>query len=162
MTWRDSTNFKDRFFSALVYALPLIDVLPYSEGVLSQIPQLGFVYVLLNPLLTVYAILNSTLPFAGLIIFFALWLGVVRNARISHFIRFNTMQAILIDIAIILFGLILQVIVIGSGGGLIATTLSNVIFLGVLIACIYSMIQSALGSYAELPSISEAAYSQVR
>ncbi|ELR98379.1 Tic20 family protein [Gloeocapsa sp. PCC 73106] len=162
MSWRGSTDFKDRFFSALVYALPLIDVLPYSAGVLDLIPQLGFIYILINPLLTVYNALNSTIPFAGLIIFFALWLGVVRNQRISHFIRFNTMQAILIDIAIILFGLVLQVIIIGSGSGLIATTLSNVIFLGVLVACIYGIIQSALGSYAEIPTISEAAYSQVR
>lgn len=162
MTWRDSTDFKDRFFSVLVYALPLIYVLPYSEGVLTQIPQLGFIYVLIGPLLRFYFVLNNTLPFGGLIIFFALWLGVVRNQRISHFIRFNTMQAILMDIAIILFGLVLRIFLIGSGTNLITTTFSNVLFLAVLTGCIYSMIQSALGRYADIPTISEAAYSQVR
>lgn len=158
MSWRGATDFKDRFFGALVYSLPLIYVLPYSQGVLQQIPQLGFIYILISPLLRLYAALP---PFGGLIIFFALWLGVVRNERVSHFIRFNTMQAILIDLLIILFGLFLRVIVTG-GLSFFGEVLSNFIFLGVFVACLYSMIQSVLGRYAQIPTLSEAVYSQVR
>jgi uncharacterized membrane protein len=50
-----------------------------------------------------------SLPFASLIIFFALYLGVVRNENISHFIRFNAMQAILLDIVLMLCGLVLPI-----------------------------------------------------
>jgi len=45
---------------------------------------------------------------------------------------------------------------------LLTTTLFNTVFLGTLAAVIYSVAQSVLGRYAEIPTISEAAYSQVR
>lgn len=158
MTWRGSTDVKDRIFASLVYLLPLIDVLPFSQVFFEQFPQLSLIYAPLLPLIQIY----YGFPFAGMIIFFVLFLAVVRNDRISHFIRFNTMQAILIDILLILFGLLLRIILQGMGMNLITETLYNVIFLGTLAACFYSVIQSALGRYAEIPTLSEAAYSQVR
>lgn len=162
MTWRGTTDFKDRFFSMLVYTLPLIYILPYGATVLREIPPLAIIYQIISPLTNLFYTLQFSLPFAGLIIFFGLWLGVVRNRNISHFIRFNTMQAILLDILIILFGIVLQLLVGIISGGFLLTTLNSMIFLGVFAACLYSIVQSALGSYAELPTISEAAYSQVR
>ena len=38
----------------------------------------------------------------------------------------------------------------------------NFAFLGALAACFYSIIQTVLGRYAEIPTISEAASSQIR
>ncbi|NET13104.1 MAG: hypothetical protein F6K08_09715 [Okeania sp. SIO1H6] len=101
------------------------------------------------------------IPFFGLIVFFALFLLVVRNENISHFIRFNTMQAILLDIILILCGLILQILG-ASLGGFILETLSNMIFIGILASFIYAVVQSVMGRYAEIPTISEAVYMQVR
>jgi uncharacterized membrane protein len=88
-------------------------------------------------------------------------LAVVRNPRISHFIRFNTMQAILIDILVYLLGLLLGFVARGLGANLVVETLFNVVFLGAFAACVYSIIQSVIGKYADIPTISEAAYSQV-
>ncbi|MFM7713521.1 MAG: Tic20 family protein, partial [Microcystis sp.] len=85
----------------------------------------------------------------------------VRNPRISHFIRFNTMQAILIDILVYLLGLALGFVARGLGANLVVETLFNVVFLGAFAACVYSIIQSFIGKYADIPTISEAAYSQV-
>ena len=158
MTWRSSTDPKDRAFATLVYLLPLIYVLPFGRFLLAQIPILGIIYVPLQPLISLY----YGFPFAGIIIFFVLFLAVVRNPNISHFLRFNTLQAILIDILLILIGLFLQILVRGIGINLLTETLYNVVFLGTLAACFYSMIQSVRGVYAEIPTISEAAYSQVR
>ena len=158
MTWRKSTDAKDRFFAALPYLLPLIYVLPFGQFLLRQFPFLAIIYLPLQPLLQLY----SVFPFAGIIIFFVLFLGVVRNERINHFIRFNTMQAILLDILLVLCGLLLQIILRGLGVNLLTESLYNVVFLATLIACFYSMIQSALGRYAEIPTISEAVHSQVR
>jgi hypothetical protein len=158
MAWRGSTETKDRIFASLVYILPLIDVLPFSQFILSQIPQLAFIYLPLQPIISFY----YGFPFAGLIVFFILFLAVVRNERISHFIRFNTMQAILIDILLILCGLVLGIVLRGLGVNLLTETLYNAIFLGTLAACFYAIAQSVMGRYAEMPTISEAAYSQVR
>ena len=158
MTWRGSTDTKDRVFGALVYLLPLIYVLPFGEFLLRQIPLLAIIYLPLQPLISLY----YGFPFAGIIIFFVLFLAVVRNSRVSHFIRFNTMQAILLDIFLILVGLVLQILVRGIGVNLLTETIYNVIFLGTLAACFYGIVQSARGQYAEIPTISEAAYAQVR
>lgn len=158
MTWRGSVTVPDRIFAALPYLLPLIDALPFGRFLFGQFPVLQLLFLPLFPVLQIY----QTVPFAGLIIFFALFLLVVRNERINHFIRFNTMQAILIDIVLILCTLVLSLIPQGSSGGLFAETLFNVVFLGVLAAFIYSVAQSLLGRYAEIPTISDAVYMQVR
>ena len=156
MTWRGSTDAKDRFFGALVYLLPLFYALPFGKYLFAQFPFLELIFIPLIPLTIIYSF-----PFAGLIIFIILFAAVVRNSRISHFIRFNTMQAILLDILLILISLVTNFLLRGINFGLLTQTLYNLIFLGILVACIYGIVQSIMGKYAEIPAISEAAYSQV-
>lgn len=160
MSWRGSTDVKDRIFAALPYLLPLFYAMPFGIFLFRQFPFLRLIEI---PLLPV-SIIFGAIPFGfgGLILFFVLFLAVVRNERISHFIRFNTMQAILIDIALFLLSLTLSFLSRGIGIGILLETFYNVIFLGTLAACIYAIVQSVLGRYAEIPTISEAAYSQVR
>ncbi|TRU18241.1 MAG: hypothetical protein EWV80_20985 [Microcystis aeruginosa Ma_QC_B_20070730_S2] len=158
MTWRGSTDTKDRIFAALVYLLPLYSAFAFGDSIFQQIPFLGAALVIvLTPLAFLYSSLGS---FGSLIIFFVLFFAVVRNPRISHFIRFNTMQAILIDILVSLLRLVLDFVARG-GANLVVETLFNVVFLGAFAACVYSIIQSVIGKYADIPTISEAAYSQV-
>lgn len=148
MTWRGSTTVQDRIFACLPYLLPLLDGLKYGRYLFDQFPPLKLIFIPLA-------------PFFGFILFLALFLMVVRNNNISHFIRFNTMQAILLDIVLILCGLILSRL--GTTlGGFILETLSNMIFLGILGSFIYAVVQSAMGRYAEIPTISDAVYMQVR
>lgn len=159
MTWRGSTDTKDRIFAALVYLLPLYSAFAFGIFIFQQIPFLGAALAIaLYPLAFLYSSLGS---FGSLIIFFVLFFAVVRNPRISHFIRFNTMQAILIDILVYLLGLLLGFVARGLGANLVVETLFNVVFLGAFAACVYSIIQSVIGKYADIPTISEAAYSQV-
>ncbi len=159
MAWRGSTDFKDRFFAAIVYMIPLVDAMPFGQLLFAQFPFLTWLQIPLIPI----TILYSSIPFAGLIVFFVLFAAVVRNERINHFIRFNTMQAILIDILLILLSLLFRLLAGGLGTtNLLAQTLNNAIFLGSFAACLYSIVQSILGRYAEIPTISDAAYSQVR
>lgn len=157
MTFRGTTTVPDRIFAALPYALPLLDVIPFGNFLFKQFPPLQLIYLPLQPLMAIYS-----LPFASLIIFFVLFLAVVRNEKISHFIRFNVMQAILIGIVLSLIGLAFNVLGPALGRNLLTETLFNIIFLGTLSASFYSIIQSALGKYAEIPGISEASYLQVR
>lgn len=158
MTWRGTTEAKDRFFAALVYVLPLISALEFGVYLFRQFPIFSTILIPLAPFIWIY----STVPLAGIIIFFVLFLAVVRNERINHFIRFNTMQAILIDILILLVNLLLGVLLPALGGGIFVETIYNVVFLGTLAASFYSIVQSILGRYAEIPTLSDAAYSQVR
>ncbi|VEP15689.1 Tic20 family protein [Hyella patelloides LEGE 07179] len=158
MAWRGSTDAKDRIFAALVYLIPLYSAIPFGTDLFQQFPFLRVILIPLQPLALIYGLI----PFGNLVVFFVLFLAVVRNEKIPHFIRFNTMQAILVDIALSLLS-VLFFRIIGPGilPSLITVTIFNVIFTVVLAACIYSIVQSAMGRYAEIPAISEAVYTQV-
>jgi uncharacterized membrane protein len=158
MAWRGTTTVQERIFASLPYLLPIISGLPFGSLLFQEFPALQVIFIPLKPVLIVY----NTIPFAGLVIFFLLFLLVVRNERIAHFIRFNTMQAILLDILLVLCGLVLRILLQGLGNNLITETLINLIFLGTVAACGYSIVQSLLGRYAEIPTLSEAVYAQVR
>ncbi len=168
MTWRSNTTALDRFCGCLPYLLPLIEVSllgmsfafgPAKMGIFAQFPILQQLLTPLMPLIMLY----TGFPFSGLIVFILLLTLVVRNTNINHFIRFNTMQAILLDILLILGRIILMMVVLPvAGAGLFADTLLNVILLGILAATFYSVVQTALGEYAEIPTLSEAVHMQVR
>ncbi|MDF5737548.1 MULTISPECIES: Tic20 family protein [unclassified Nostoc] len=158
MSWRGSTTVSDRIFASLPYLLPLIEVFVFGRYLLSEFPPLQLIFLPLVPLLKIY----YGVRYAGMIIFFALFLLVVRNEKISHFIRFNTMQAILLDIIIFLFSILTDVVGLVPSGGFAIQTLSTTIFIGIVGAVAYSVIQSVSGRYAEIPAISDAVYMQVR
>lgn len=158
MSWRGSTTVPDRIFASLPYSLPLIEALTFGATLLSQFPALQILFVPLLPFIAIY----SAIPFGGIVIFLALFFLVVRNERIPHFIRFNTMQALLLSIAIILFGYLLGLIDIVPGADFAISTLKTTIFLGIVVASVYSIAQSLFGRYAEIPAISDAVYMQVR
>ena len=157
MTASDTKDPRDRFFSALVYLLPLFDALPFGQFILNQFPILGLIYLPFTPLINFY----YNFPFASFIIFLLLFIAVVRNQRISYFIRFNTLQSILIGILVSLIGIVLNFLFRGIGLNLVLETLFNLVFLGTLAASLYGIVQSILGRRAEIPTISEAAYSQL-
>ena len=158
MSWRGSITVSDRIFASLPYLLPIIEVFVFGRYLLTEFPPLQLLFLPLVPLLNIY----YGVRYAGMIIFFALFLLVVRNEKISHFIRFNTMQAILLDIIIFLFGILTDVVGLVPSGGFAIQTLSTTIFIGIVGAAAYSVIQSVIGRYAEIPAISDAVYMQVR
>ncbi|MEO1427882.1 MAG: Tic20 family protein [Cyanobacteria bacterium J06632_19] len=158
MTWRGTTTVKDRIFASLPYLLPLIEGLAFGSFLLNQFPALQVIFI---PILPVIAIYNG-IPFAGLIVFFALFMLVVRNEKIAHFIRFNTMQAILLDIVLVLCGLVVRALSPVPGANFAIETLANTIFIGLIVAVVYSVAQTIMGRYAEIPAISDAVYMQVR
>jgi Chloroplast import apparatus Tic20-like len=162
MTWRGSTTVSDRIFACLVYLLPLLDVIGFVGRILIGTDSFlkPLVLVIAAPLSPLLAIYTGFIP---LIVFFALFLLVVRNESIAHFIRFNAMQAILFGIVLSLISIIWQYALAPVfGSGLLTQTLFNAVFLGIVVAVGYSVVQSALGRYAEIPTISDAVYMQVR
>ncbi len=159
MSWNSSTSVPDRIFASLPYLLPLIVGVQFGMYLFTDFPFLSIFFLPLQPLMSLY----YGIPFAGLIIFFVLLLAVVRNDNISRFIRFNTMQAILLDILLSITGFVVQLLKnSGSVPLLLEQTLFNMLFLGTIAAVGYSVVQSLLGRYAEIPTISEAVHMQVR
>lgn len=165
MTWRSTTETSDKLIGSLPYLLPLFDAVITGNALfklISTFPAFApigeFLLLLITPVMIVYSILPFGL--GSLVVFFALFMLVVRNPNISHFIRFNTLQAILIGFIISIGGLLLSLISL-PGLELITDALYNVLLFGGVAAVGYSIFQCVMGRYAEIPTISEAVHMQL-
>ncbi|MBD2104631.1 Tic20 family protein [Leptolyngbya sp. FACHB-261] len=160
MAWRGTTTVPDRILACLPYLLPLSGavLVGLKGGIFNLLPP-----AVSDPLLTLGGLLAPlSTGFIGLAVFFALFLLVVRNTDIQHFIRFNTMQALLIDFLLVACSIVLDLLSQGLGQAIVLPILYNTIFLGGIAAIIYAVVQSLIGRYAEIPTISDAVYAQVR
>jgi hypothetical protein len=155
MAWQATANEQDKLWAALVYLFPLIMAAPLSLGVLGLlVPQLALV------LLSIGGII-AQVPFLSLIIFFGLYVLVVRNSQIAYFIRYNTMQALLIEIAIVLYMLVAQLFSRLPGVNFLFQVTDNLLFLGSAVVIIYCIVQCLRGIYPELRILSDAVKSQL-
>ncbi len=173
MTVRGATTPQERLFGALPYLLPIVESLVFGAFFFKQFPEIGGILILvLSPVIALY----SAFPLMGLIIFFALFILVVRNDSIPHFIRFNTLQAIMLMIClsiikVLLFSVIgplmgltmgpsLQVAVAGPAEFLVEI-LFNFVFFGILAASGYGIVQVIRGHYPDIPTLSDMVYMQL-
>lgn len=158
MTWRGHTNPEDRILACLPYLLPLTVSTLFGVFLFQQFPPLIFLIRIISPL----APLAIGLP--GLVIFFLLYILVVRNSQLKHFLRFNTMQALLVDMGLsiisLLFDLISRGINLGSGSTIefFVSTISSTLFLGTFTIVFYAWYMIFQGKYPEMPILSDAAY----
>ncbi|OVA08802.1 hypothetical protein BVC80_8801g31 [Macleaya cordata] len=88
----------ERLISAVAYCLPFFNGLQYGRYLFVKYPNLGLVFEPIFPLLNFY----RSIPYASFVAFFALYLGVVRNPSFSRFVRFNSMQAVVLDVLLVL------------------------------------------------------------
>ncbi|MBM5824221.1 MAG: hypothetical protein FJ054_02435 [Cyanobacteria bacterium M_surface_10_m2_119] len=146
-----------RLLAALAYLLPWSDALPFGQGLFGLFPALQWLSLPALPLM----LLQQAVPFGGFVLFLVLFLAVVRNGRVPYLIRFNVLQAILIDILLILISLVFSVLLAPLGAGFALRTLSNTVFLGALLLVAFAVVQSLRGQEAEVPSLSEAVRMQL-
>jgi hypothetical protein len=146
-----------RLLAAAAYLVPWSDAIPFGRSLFGLFPMLQWLSVPALPL----AVLQQVVPFGGLVLFLALYLAVVRNGRVPYPIRFNVLQAILIDIVLVLVSLAFNLLINPLGSGFALRTLSNTVFLGTLVVVLFGVVQNLRGKEAELPTISEAVRMQL-
>jgi hypothetical protein len=146
-----------RLLAAAAYLLPWSDAIPFGRSLFGLFPFLQWLSV---PALPV-AMLQQMVPFGGLVLFLALYLGVVRNGQVPYPIRFNVLQAILIDIVLVVVSLAFNLLINPLGSGFALRTLSNSVFLGTLVVVLFGVVQNLRGKDADLPTISEAVRMQL-
>ncbi len=163
MTWQQSATPLHRFYSCLPYLLPISAGVIYGAVLFQQFPFLvlpffPFIWlygnVLAFPLVPVLGLTGEFFLFMGL--FFL----VVKDARVPHFVRFNTMQALLMQIALFIAQLFFQLIEQLSSNGLpsiISSTIANTIFIGIMLLAGYAIYRSVKGEYSDIPTLSQAA-----
>lgn len=146
----------DRIVALLPYLVPLLDGLRYSRFFFSQFPQAIVLLTPLQPIASMY----FRIPFAGLISFFAIYMGMAENRSLSRFVRFNAMQAIILDICLVLPGMIEYVLSPGrlAGAGFeLYKMCYNSVWLFVLFAFALAAIGCLSGQTYKLPFIGDAA-----
>jgi hypothetical protein len=78
-----------RVFSAFCYLIPWIDSISLGRAIYRRFKNLLVLYFVPGPMAKIY----FSSQFAPLIIFFVMFLSVVKNKNLHHFVRFNCMQA---------------------------------------------------------------------
>ncbi len=141
-----------RLLGILLYMIPWSDSLPFGRNLFVEFPFLRWLSLPAIPIV----ILQQAIPFGGFLLFLILFLAVIRNSKVPYFIRFNALQALLLDIGIILLSYAFQILIQPLGSGLILRTFSNSILVTMLAILIFAFIQCIQGSEPDLPGISQA------
>jgi hypothetical protein len=146
----------DKIVSALPYLFPLLDSLQFGRFLLAEHTDNPVVNIL-GLMYTVY----RSIPLSGLLAYFGLTF-LSSRPKINKLVRFNAEQAVFVDIALILPGLLAAATgFIASGAGYeippgVAELGSDAVFGAVLLTIAYASVSSALGVAPDkIPFISQ-------
>uniref|UniRef100_A0A7N0RFG6 Protein TIC 20 n=1 Tax=Kalanchoe fedtschenkoi TaxID=63787 RepID=A0A7N0RFG6_KALFE len=154
----DSAGLPDRFISAVCYFYPFFDGVQYGKYVITQFSP---IQALIQPLVPAIRVFKS-FPFNGFLVFMLLYFVVVRNSNFSRYVRFNTMQAIVLDVLLIFPDLLERSFNPRDGVGLdVMMSVDSTVFLFLLVCLIYGSSCCVLGQVPRLPIVAEAAERQV-
>lgn len=148
----------DRVVAALGYVLPFFNGLQYGRYFFMQYPKAEILFEPLFPVLQAY----QAVPYASFIAFFVLYSAVVRNPSFSRYVRFNAMQAVVLDVLLVL-PLIIQRILNprrGLGFNMLVMTY-NALFLFLVLGFLYALVSCILGRTPRLPFVGDAADAQI-
>ena len=146
-----------RLLGVLIYMLPWSDTIPFGRSLFVQFPLLELLALPALPLI----ILEQGVPFGSLLIFFLLFLAVVRNPKVPYFLRFNTLQALLVDIVVVLLGYAFQILLQPLSGAFMLRTLTSTVLVAMLAIVIFALIECLRGREPDLPGISQAVRMQL-
>jgi len=146
-----------RLLGLLAYLLPWSDALSFGRELYNLFPWIAYLALPATPVL----LLERSIPFGGFLLFLVLLLVVVRNPNVPYYLRFNVLQAILLDILLVVLALAFNVLLSPLGNSLMIRTLNNTVFIGALVLVLYASIQCVRGKEADLPTLSEAVRMQL-
>ncbi|CAN0859764.1 Protein TIC 20-II, chloroplastic [Linum grandiflorum] len=155
-----TTPATDRLISALAYTLPFFNSLQYGRFLFAQFPSISA--LVLEPILPLLSVYRS-LPYASFVAFFGIYLGIVRNNYFSDYARFNAMQALTLDVLLVLPLLLGRIFSPGrSGLGLkLMVWGHNGVFFFTCLCFAYGLVSSVLGKTPYLPFVADAARRQM-
>jgi len=151
-----------RLIALLPYSLTWSDALPFGRDLFGSFPPLSALMLPAMPALLLQNLGSmGGMNLGGLLLFVLLFAAVVRNPKVPYTIRFNTLQALMLDILLVVIGLVFQLLQSLLGGGLLFRTLGNTVFLGTLLVLLFTVVQVLRGKEADLPTLSEAVRMQL-
>ena len=151
--------FWQKLFGCFLYLLPWSDGIVFGKYLFENFPFLSLLEYIALPIWFI----EQIIPFGlgNLVLFLALFIGVARNPDVPYFLRFNALQALLINIAIFLVNYAFQILIQPISGKLIVSSVSSTIFVILLTIIIFSFLECLQGKEPDLPGISEAVKMQL-
>ena len=146
-----------KILSILLYMIPWSDSIIFGNQIYIKYPFTQIIQIPAIPII----LIERSIPFGSLLLFLAIFIGIVRNNKVSYFLRFNALQALLINIGVIILSFIFQIFFSTFGNSLIIRTFSSTLLISlfsIIIYCVWSCIQ---GNEPNLPTISQAAKLQL-
>lgn len=149
----------DRLISAAAYTFPFFNGVQYGYQLFAAFPPLAVAMGPIVPLISAY----RSSPFASFCAFFALYLCVVRNPTLSRYVRFNAMQALVLDVLLSLPLIVGQIFAPGRPGiaAQIMAAGHSCVFVLVALTFVYNLVSCILGRTPNLPFVGDAARRQV-
>jgi hypothetical protein len=156
-------NFFERALSTLAFIFPFVEVSTYfgpKVFLASDSAVLKTFYVNYIAKLTAFYTENIYVVFILMV-----WIFITcsrGSAPLTKFVRFNVIQAILLNIICTCLGFIFNYLPVVLRESMIGAVFSNFLYLGIILLIAYSSLLIAYGRYPKIPVISEAAKLQVQ
>ena len=147
----------ERLLGILLYMIPWSDSLTFGNHLYIKYPFIQIIQIPAIPIIFI----ERSIPFGSLFLFLSIFFGLVRNSKVSYFLRFNALQALLINIGIIIASFIFEIIFSPFANSLIIRTLSSSLLISIFLMIIYSVWSCTQGNEPNLPGISQAAKMQL-
>ena len=141
----------------LLYMIPCTDSLTFGNHLYIKYPFFQIIQIPTIPII----LIERSIPFGSLLVFLAIFLGLVRNNKISYFLRFNALQSLLINIGIIIVNFIFEIIFSPFSNSLIIRTFSSTLLFSLFAVIVYCVWSCTQGNEPDLPIISEATKMQL-
>ena len=146
-----------KILGIILYIIPWADCLRFGNHLYIKYP---FTQVIQIPAIPII-IVERSIPFGSLLLFLAIFIGLVRNSKVSYFLRFNALQSLLINICIIIISFIFQIFFSPFGNSLIIRTFSSTLLISLFSIITYCVWSCTQGNEPNLPVISEATKMQL-
>ena len=147
----------EKILGVLLYMIPWADCLTFGNHLYVKYPFTQIIQIPAIPII----LIERSIPFGNLLLFLAIFIGLVRNTKISYFLRFNALQSLLINIGIIIINFIFEIIFNPFLNSLIIRTFSSTLLFSLFAVIIYCVWSCTQGNEPDLPIISEATKMQL-
>ncbi len=146
-----------KILGVILYMIPWADSLTFGNHLYMKYPFTQIIQIPAIPII----LIERSIPFGNLLLFLAIFIGLVRNNKISYFLRFNALQSLLINIGIIIVSFIFQIIFSSFSNTLIIRTFSSTLLISLFSVILYCVWSCTQGNEPNLPGISQATKMQL-
>tara|TARA_B100000965_G_scaffold328362_1_gene291394 strand:+ start:990 stop:1448 length:459 start_codon:yes stop_codon:yes gene_type:complete len=150
-------SLRGKILGILLYMIPWADSLAFGNHLYLKYPVTQIIQIPAIPII----LIERSIPFGNLLLFLGIFIGLVRNNKVSYFLRFNALQSLLINIGIIIIAFIFQIFFSPFENSLLIRTLSTTLLISICSTIVYCVWSCTQGNEPNLPGISKATKMQL-